>query len=1095
LTATTEKADLSKIAKEIRQAARDSTNEEELRIKVEGILGELLSRLGIKTYRAQERTVISGRVDALYGDIVVEYKSPGKFRTMEGVREALYGREAGKGGLHNYLLELATQETFRGVGLEEALSRKLGVGLDGERIFFYRYRSGAKAVPLPAGQTTLSVAEEKDLEGVFERVDVTDIERGVNRFLLYIRTLSRFPLTSEVLAEQFGLGGKIGSSFVDTLYTRVHAALADGNPHVTTLFREWERIFGIVYDVEAGGKRFTHEEMPGLSAGGVDVKQFLFSAHTYLNLILEFIVLDVLSSLTNPFVIREDFLGHNDEQLRRALQELEDGETFRIRGIDRFYEGVYFQWYLDVWDEELAGLVREFLESLERFDPATSVLRPEAARDVLKHLYQSIVPERFRHNLGEYFTPDWLAQRVLDVIGYTGQSSTRVLDPACGSGTFLVEAVKRLRANLERESTPMPEEELREILGAIVGFDINPVSVLVSKVNYLLALGELILSAEHVVIPVYQCDSILAPKRVTSGLVEPHYLVKTTEEFELPILGTHSEIQLAMDGLSRAVRDHLDAATYLGELEGNGLRLSELQASQLRSLHQKVEVLAGKKQDGMWPRMLASAFAPAFSGKFDLVVGNPPWVNWDALSTAYKNDTKDLWEEAGLFGKYRGEKDDLCLLMAYTSARRYLVPGGRLCFLLPQSVWQSKEGAARFRRFEMPGRNGGGPLHLSVKLVEDFSAFQPFDATNRTSLALIERDAPTVYPVQYHLWKKVSDASLESWASWEEIAPSLSDLEWMGKPVDARDPTSPWIVLPPGAIGALDSVLGKSDYSAREGVNTRGRNGIYYVDIEVGSRKGLVSISNDVATGRLALPAITRPSEADPVFPLLRGSDVEGLEWSVSKFILVPHTRKTGMRPISPEEMARSYPLAFGYLRAFKSSLETRTKFRAARPGEDPFYQLYEIGPYSFSAFKVVWPYVRKEFAATVVSPVADKRLGHAKPVIVDTKLMMVECSSLQEANYVAGMLNSTVCRVIVDRLMVETQLSTYLLDYFRIPRFSASKSAHRAVATAFARLRLNARAGSPTRFEAGLDTAVSRVLGIKPAALKELRRIFSAAS
>ena len=43
---------------------------------------------------------------------------------------------------------------------------------------------------------------------------------------------------------------------------------------------------------------------------------------------------------------------------------------------------------------------------------------PELTRDLLKQLYQYLVPRHLRHDLGEYYTPDWLAQRVLD--------------PACG---------------------------------------------------------------------------------------------------------------------------------------------------------------------------------------------------------------------------------------------------------------------------------------------------------------------------------------------------------------------------------------------------------------------------------------------------------------------------------------------------------------------------------------------------------------------------------------------------------------------------------------------------------------------------------------
>ena len=65
--------------------------------------------------------------------------------------------------------------------------------------------------------------------------------------------------------------------------------------------------------------------------------------------------------------------------------------------------------------------------------------------DLFKPLYQDLFPRPLRRQLGEYYTPDWLAEHVLDQVGYTGQPGQRLLDPACGSGTFLMLALRRLR--------------------------------------------------------------------------------------------------------------------------------------------------------------------------------------------------------------------------------------------------------------------------------------------------------------------------------------------------------------------------------------------------------------------------------------------------------------------------------------------------------------------------------------------------------------------------------------------------------------------------------------------------------------------------
>jgi hypothetical protein len=68
-----------------------------------------------------------------------------------------------------------------------------------------------------------------------------------------------------------------------------------------------------------------------------------------------------------------------------------------------------------------------------------------------------------RHDLGEYFTPDWLAELVLKEVEYDGDLEKRVLDPACGSGTFLVLAIKDVKNYAEDHFATDKSELLRKI--------------------------------------------------------------------------------------------------------------------------------------------------------------------------------------------------------------------------------------------------------------------------------------------------------------------------------------------------------------------------------------------------------------------------------------------------------------------------------------------------------------------------------------------------------------------------------------------------------------------------------------------------------
>jgi len=92
--------------------------------------------------------------------------------------------------------------------------------------------------------------------------------------------------------------------------------------------------------------------------------------------------------------------------------------------------------------------------------------------DVLGRLYEELVPQEERRRLGEFYTPKPIAEFM--VAWAVRGKNAEVLDPGVGSGTFLVEAVRRLRAmGAER-----PVER-------VVGVDVNPLAVLMATLNLL----------------------------------------------------------------------------------------------------------------------------------------------------------------------------------------------------------------------------------------------------------------------------------------------------------------------------------------------------------------------------------------------------------------------------------------------------------------------------------------------------------------------------------------------------------------------------------------------------------------------------------
>ena len=143
--------------------------------------------------------------------------------------------------------------------------------------------------------------------------------------------------------------------------------------------------------------------------------------------------------------------------------ELLHGTAFSELGIAGQSEQDFFDWVLDA--EGGPKLVLQVAQQVARFR-----LR-DIRIDILKALYESLIDPNTRHDLGEYYTPDWLAERIVaaTIDDPLGQ---RVMDPACGSGTFLFHAVRYV-LDAARESGLSASDGARRALQNVAGIDVR----------------------------------------------------------------------------------------------------------------------------------------------------------------------------------------------------------------------------------------------------------------------------------------------------------------------------------------------------------------------------------------------------------------------------------------------------------------------------------------------------------------------------------------------------------------------------------------------------------------------------------------------
>jgi hypothetical protein len=411
------------------------------------------------------------------------------------------------------------------------------------------------------------------------------------------------------------------------------------------------------------------------------------------------------------------------------------------------------------------------------------------------------------------------------------------------------------------------------------------------------------------------------------------------------------------------------------------------------------------------------------------------------LPDSYRNESKRLWQEEGLFphggmdtilGK---GKKDISMLMTHIAMRSYLKDGGKLGFVITQSVFKTAGAGQGFRRFVL-----GDGTSIKVIHVDDMVELQPFEgASNRTSLMVLQKDRETTYPVSYTYWKKVAKGRIDFDSSLEEVLTKVQRKNFIATPVNEKDKTSAWLTGRPKALKAIKSILGKSDYEAHAGAYTGGANGIYWLEIWEKMPDGLVMVTNITEGQKRDIPEVPLTAlEPDLLYPLLRGRDVKRWQARPSAWIIMAQDPKK-RRGIDEKEMQLNYPKTWSYLKQFEAALGQRK----ARGISDmvklgaPFYTMFAISDYTFAAHKVVWREQASSLTASVIGSHEDK------VIIPDHKLMLVDCKTHKEAHYVCAVLNSSTTIFAAKCYAVETQIDTHIIKNINIPKFDPHNTLH----------------------------------------------------
>jgi hypothetical protein len=508
--------------------------------------------------------------------------------------------------------------------------------------------------------------------------------------------------------------------------------------------------------------------------------------------------------------------------------------------------------------------------------------------------------------------------------------------------------------------------------------------------------------------------------------------------------------------------------------------------------------------NGIWARLLKNNFAPLTVGQFDYIVGNPPWVNWENLPDGYRQAIKPIWDRYGLFphggmdtilGK---GKKDISMLMTFTAMDGLLKVGGKLGFVITQSLLKTSGAGQGFRRFQIP-QGQGKATPLRVVHVDDMVSLNPFEgASNRTAVMVLEKGKPTRYPVAYTLWRKTKGARFTYDSTLDEVEAATKRLHFKAEPVDPNDQTSPWLTARPRALKAIHKVLGRSEYEAHEGVNTGGANAVYWVEPVLKRPDGLVVVRNLTEGAKIKVDEVTKPLEPDLLYPLLRGRDVQRWRAEPSALILMVQD-PVKRRGVDEKDLQTRYPCTYGYLKRFEPVLRQRAAFkryftRLDRGGKvtetGPFYSMFDVGTYTFAPWKVVWTRLARIEAAVV-------DLHEGKPIVPQETVTLVECSSANEAHYICALVNSSPFQFAAISYSQEggkSMGSMHTLEHIRIPRFDRKNPVDFRLADLSKQAHDAAKVGDETRLqeiEAEIDRWAAKLWDLSDDELREIQRSF----
>ncbi len=990
---------LNQLKTDAKLAPNEKTIESRFDFYFRDIFKKYFSHLGYKYEPTKEQNIqfLRGRVDTALSNVLIEFKQPSTLSSQRDKAKAL-----------KQTLEYLENENLEGI----------------TKTFAF-LTDGIVCVVFTVDENGI-IANEGFVEIQFEHY---------NRLIKAIVGLDQKIFDSSSLVQDFA--PKVDSPIRELALILYDTIVYHGTDKTKMLLTEWKNLFKLSHeDFSQQQAIIDRKAQLGeyLNANLEDAESeynALFALQTAYSILIKLIAFKVISEIKydNSLVNYAQMLALDSNGLQLKMSELESGSIIRDYGIQNLLEGDFFSWYSSKqqWNDEISKDIKKIILRLNKYTTFSFFESKLKAKDFFKNLYQTVIPEPVRHSLGEYYTPYWLASHVVkkSLALHKPQQTWRALDPTCGSGTFITILINEVLQSLPK-SIDDKGDILREITSRVIGIDLNPLAVLTARVNYFLNVSHLITFDTEMEIPIYAGDSAYTPELIESEGIKFVRYSLDTEISTFPIYFPEAGLKNLKKFSKTMIEIELDILSLnkdgiynrLMNLLPVDIQERDIVKTKLHDLADKFVEFESKQWNGIWARIITNYLTTSKIGHFDIVVGNPPWVDWKNLPSQYRekikalNITKTIFSGDNFTG---GINLNIAALITNVVAHNWLSPNGVMGMLMPDTflVQKTYEG---YRNFILADGKRGYFI-----AVDDWTkAGNPFQNVTQNFYTYYigkkEQDYLQGIEVERYAKKRGIDSSMENL----DIANSF--IVNKGKAVQASDTTTNFSILYSENSLTTEQIklLSKeqSHYKGREGIEFYPQELLVFEFVADGvQNEKSVTVQNiQVKRSKFKLPAKKTFIEKKYLAPLVKGVNVT--PFHIESELLVPfvydkdHSKRVA---IDEDTLRQKAPLTFKHFESLKHIFQAQNHYskKLINGKNIPYYSLARVGDYTFAPYHVVFRDNTKNVASVVdkiMTPWGEEKLpvfqNHAVTI---SQRPDGDYISLDEAYYIAGIINSDV--------------------------------------------------------------------------------------